>query len=142
MFRDCNALVKCIPYIVFLIRIYIRRTVYLTFHEDSRTTAIGTSVIPYSVRCCNVHIFLSAVSLHHAVHTVCTTLFIHENVFVVPSTLLRTHVLLTANLHLHYDVRLAEAVDDVSNGDKWWELSKLYWAARRKMGDTPLTGGG
>jgi hypothetical protein len=27
-----------------------------------------------------------------------------------------------------------------ANRDKWWNLSKLYWTARKKMGDIPLTG--
>jgi hypothetical protein len=33
-------------------------------------------------------------------------------------------------------------IENANNRDKWWNLSKLYWAARKKMGDIPLNGAG
>jgi hypothetical protein len=35
---------------------------------------------------------------------------------------------------------LTDSMDSANNRDKWWNLSKLYWTARKKMGDIPLTG--
>jgi hypothetical protein len=32
-------------------------------------------------------------------------------------------------------------MDNANNRDKWWNPSKLYWTARKKMGDISLTGG-
>jgi hypothetical protein len=43
-------------------------------------------------------------------------------------------------LHSSCNRSLADAMDNVSEQDRWWELSKLYWTARTKMGDIPLTG--
>jgi len=32
---------------------------------------------------------------------------------------------------------LTDAMDNVNKWERWWGLSKLYWTARRKMGDFP-----
>jgi hypothetical protein len=44
--------------------------------------------------------------------------------------------------HIHKRHSLTGNMDNANNRDKWWNLSKLYWTARRKMGDIPLTGVG
>jgi hypothetical protein len=31
-------------------------------------------------------------------------------------------------------------MDNVNKWERWWNLSKLYWTARKKMGDISLTG--
>jgi hypothetical protein len=112
----------------------------------SRTTAIGTSVIPYCVHCW-IYIYFFQLSVctilcnwPSALHCTCTRMSSLSPLLYHICT--HTCILLTANLQLHYDVRLTEAVDNVSNSDSWWKLSKLYWAVRREMGNTPLTGGG
>jgi hypothetical protein len=30
-------------------------------------------------------------------------------------------------------------MDNANNQDKWWNLSKLYWTLKKKVGDIPLT---
>jgi hypothetical protein len=38
--------------------------------------------------------------------------------------------------------QVRDVMDSVNNWDGWWELSKLFWIARTKMGYIPLTGVG
>jgi len=44
--------------------------------------------------------------------------------------------------HIQKCQSLTDAMDNVNNWERWWGLSKLYWSARRKMGDIPFTGVG
>lgn len=37
---------------------------------------------------------------------------------------------------------LTDNMNNANNQDKWWNLSKLYWTARKKLGDIPLIGAG
>jgi len=41
--------------------------------------------------------------------------------------------------HIQKFQSLTDAMDKVNNWESWWGLSKLYWTARSKMGDFPLT---
>jgi hypothetical protein len=41
--------------------------------------------------------------------------------------------------HIQKCHSLTDAMDSDNNWERWWVLSKLYWTARRKMGDFPLT---
>ena len=34
---------------------------------------------------------------------------------------------------------MTHAMYNVNNGDRWWRLSKFYWAARKKVEETTLT---
>jgi hypothetical protein len=31
-------------------------------------------------------------------------------------------------------------MDNINNRERWWKISKLLWAARKKMGDIALSG--
>ena len=41
--------------------------------------------------------------------------------------------------HIQKCQSLTDNMDSANNRDKWWKLSKLYWTAKNKMGDIPLT---
>jgi len=44
--------------------------------------------------------------------------------------------------HIQKCQSLTDAMDNVNNWERWWGLPKLYWSARRKMGDIPFSGMG
>jgi hypothetical protein len=77
----------------FSIPIYIRRTVYLTFHEDSRTTAMERQSFHTVVCTVAMYIYFFQLSVctilctYFLQLTVCTARYMHQNVFVVPLTL-------------------------------------------------------
>jgi len=96
------------------------------------------------VLCCNLHIFPSAVSLHHTLHIFLATDRLHYTVRVHARECPRCpfYTVYWLQISIYTTMYVWQRPWPVSvTAIRWWKLSKLYWAARRKAGDTPLTGG-